>query len=347
MEIVPVDGIPLAGSTVRIAFNIKNNGSSTLHAGPVTVPETTLFRTNTVPTGTVSPGGEGRFSIVLEYKPFSYMGLREEDFHITFTFQSAGCKQIFHYPSVVAAGPLLDIRHPCPRDDKQKLNILVFGIAGAGKSSLINGFATILSTNPRDLVQPMAVLGGVDHATRTLQRLRFGEEGRTFNFNLWDTWGLTAETWNSMELKRVMEGQFPSGWEMSQMDAESVALLAQGASTRHLRAPNATVDGSEIEMIRATFAKLRDFNPLLVVTKVDELDRAPSWRPCARRPPPGRGAPNRIFLVCNYLLSDTERCLNIELPLMAVLYDTLKQARTNAEQRLTYSPEQLVWDTDT
>ncbi|KAJ4458394.1 hypothetical protein PAPYR_5951 [Paratrimastix pyriformis] len=116
-------------------------------------------------------------------------------------------------------------------------------------------------------------------------------------------------------------------------------------------------------MIRATFAKLRDFNPLLVVTKVDELvegfranpgwtymaprlprpgrgprTRAPSWRPCARRPPPGRGAPNRIFLVCNYLLSDTERCLNIELPLMAVLYDTLKQARTNAEQRLTYKP---------
>ncbi|KAJ4458395.1 hypothetical protein PAPYR_5952 [Paratrimastix pyriformis] len=165
------------------------------------------------------------------------MGLREEDFHITFTFQSAGCKQIFHYPSGSrCCGASSGHPAPCPRDDKQKLNILVFGIAGAGKSSLINGFATILSTNPATLSSPWPCWGRRPrHAHPAAAPVRRG--GRTFNFNLWDTWGLTAETWNSMELKRVMEGQFPSGWEMSQMDAESVALLAQGASTRHLRAP--------------------------------------------------------------------------------------------------------------
>ncbi|KAJ4458392.1 hypothetical protein PAPYR_5949 [Paratrimastix pyriformis] len=364
MEIILRFNLTQDGSSVTIPLKIRNKGSATLPPLSVAVLETAIFKSGAVATAAVPPHAEAGFSMTLEYKPFEWLGLRETDFQLTFV--SGSYRTTVLYPAVVAAGPLLAIRHPCPRDDKQKLNILVFGIAGAGKSSLINGFATILSKHPNDIVQPMIVLGGVDHATRSLKRLRFGEEGRTFNFNLWDTWGLTAETWNSMDLKRVMEGQFPENWEMSRRDAESVGQLVQGEATRHLRAPNAvifvipaadlgeTVDASQVEMIRSTFAKLREHNPLLVVTKVDEivpafranpwLDRHdPSAMAIARPGDPSAqlaalrqaasvrtGAPpDRIFLVCNYL-QETRRCLNIELPLMAVMHEALLQAYSNA-----------------
>ncbi|KAJ4456883.1 hypothetical protein PAPYR_7812 [Paratrimastix pyriformis] len=343
MEIILRFNLTQDGSSVTIPLKIRNKGSATLPPLSVAVLETAIFKSGAVATAAVPPHAEAGFSMTLEYKPFEWLGLRETDFQLTFV--SGSYRTTVLYPAVVAAGPLLAIRHPA------------HGTTSRSSTSC---------KHPNDIVQPMIVLGGVDHATRSLKRLRFGEEGRTFNFNLWDTWGLTAETWNSMDLKRVMEGQFPENWEMSRRDAESVGQLVQGEATRHLRAPNAvifvipaadlgeTVDASQVEMIRSTFAKLREHNPLLVVTKVDEivpafranpwLDRHdPSAMAIARPGDPSAqlaalrqaasvrtGAPpDRIFLVCNYL-QETRRCLNIELPLMAVMHEALLQAYSNA-----------------
>ncbi|KAJ4452678.1 hypothetical protein PAPYR_13094 [Paratrimastix pyriformis] len=97
-------------------------------------------------------------------------------------------------------------------------------------------------------------------------------------------------------------------------------------------------------LLRLNFLSI-DFNPLLVVTKVDELmadfrsnpwldhyglattmagSEGPSAQLAALRQTASFRTgvlPNQIFLLCNYL-QETEGSLIIELPLMAVLYDT-------------------------
>jgi predicted GTPase len=99
------------------------------------------------------------------------------------------------------------LRSPTP--GKYKNNLLFFGMAGAGKSTLINSVHTMLSDEVHGAIAKSG--GGGNHITTTFGAYPgFGTEHGTqltARFNLFDTWGLEKdENYNAKEFEAMLEG---------------------------------------------------------------------------------------------------------------------------------------------
>ena len=91
---------------------------------------------------------------------------------------------------------------PNPSSGSPRLNILLFGLAGATKSSFVNSVLTLL--NDKDtvgMVHTAVSGGGSDHVTTKLNR--FDLPGT--DIALWDCWGLTGKTFKGNELQMILQ----------------------------------------------------------------------------------------------------------------------------------------------
>eukprot|EP01013_Petalomonas_cantuscygni_P037744 TRINITY_DN68630_c0_g1_i1.p1 TRINITY_DN68630_c0_g1~~TRINITY_DN68630_c0_g1_i1.p1 ORF type:complete len:385 (+),score=64.59 TRINITY_DN68630_c0_g1_i1:107-1261(+) len=163
-----------------------------------------------------------------------------------------------------------------------RLNILVFGVDGAGKSSSINKFLTIIDTSPH-VVHAAPTAGGERHVTTTLAKYALGDY-----ITIWDTWGFTGENYNDQTLNYILAGRLPGGWEMRTLDAQSRKFVAEhGDSTKHNRRIHAAilvlaapyiVQNVEHDIITETIRnKLREFRelvPIVLVTQIDQTGDA-------------------------------------------------------------------------
>jgi len=111
-----------------------------------------------------------------------------------------------------------------------RFNILLFGLAGASKSSFINSAITLMSCAD-EIYRGVQAGGGIRHNTTRLAKYQL--EGT--NIVLLDTWGLTKENYTGGELRAILEGELPAGWEMGySMDAFG-AMIQEHMSTAYQR----------------------------------------------------------------------------------------------------------------
>jgi hypothetical protein len=59
--------------------------------------------------------------------------------------------------------------------------------------------------------------------------------------NLWDTWGLTPETFQEGELEAIIQGELPTGWHKDVSIKEGKKLLETIADSKGKRAIHAVI----------------------------------------------------------------------------------------------------------
>eukprot|EP01087_Luapelamoeba_hula_P015406 TRINITY_DN45_c0_g1_i1.p1 TRINITY_DN45_c0_g1~~TRINITY_DN45_c0_g1_i1.p1 ORF type:complete len:420 (+),score=73.50 TRINITY_DN45_c0_g1_i1:41-1261(+) len=221
-------------------------------------------------------------------------------------------------------------------------NIVLFGIAGASKSSFMNSILALLSTE-NQLVHRAAVGGGEHHNSRKLAKFDL-DDG--IPVTLWDTWGLTPTTYTSGDLQLLLDGDLPSGWDMDFVYDQFREQLERNAGTKDSRAqhavlffiPHSSLDKQdETDLIKSTFDQVKHLNPILLLTRADEVDgsiRAAPHKPSAdiielkNQASRVLNIPfNRIFTTINYT---TEK--HKTFPIDRNTYEILETAIGIAEQ---------------
>jgi len=98
-----------------------------------------------------------------------------------------------------------------------QLNILLFGVAGAAKSSFINSCYNMLN---KDRIDQIAQAGGnASHVTRTFKRYTLqynvaSSQPKDTFINLLDTWGVDKNNYTKNEFLYLLHGQLGEGWRM-------------------------------------------------------------------------------------------------------------------------------------
>jgi len=161
------------------------------------------------------------------------------------------------------------------------LPVLLFGMAGAGKSSFINSCHMMLHPSTSDKAPPAReIAGGMgDHTTKTLRKIEL-QDTVGLPLTLIDTWGLTQHTYKAEELKLILQGRVPIDWKMnedifsfmSNTPDKKMAPLAVLFFVPHESMQLESED--EMALIRNAYGKMEDqgFKPLLVITKMDGDD---------------------------------------------------------------------------
>eukprot|EP01087_Luapelamoeba_hula_P016418 TRINITY_DN5050_c0_g1_i6.p1 TRINITY_DN5050_c0_g1~~TRINITY_DN5050_c0_g1_i6.p1 ORF type:complete len:437 (-),score=41.78 TRINITY_DN5050_c0_g1_i6:21-1331(-) len=157
-----------------------------------------------------------------------------------------------------------------------KYNLLLFGISGASKSSFMNSVLTLLSRDFQP-IHRVGVGGGTHHNSRQLARVDL----QGVPVSLWDTWGLTPYTYHNGDLQLLLDGRLPSGWDMDNVYDQHRNRLEREASSRDSRVqhavlffiPQSSLDKrDETDLIKDTFGQVKHLNPLLLLTRTDEID---------------------------------------------------------------------------
>eukprot|EP01121_Diplochlamys_sp_Union-15-3_P000805 TRINITY_DN1066_c0_g1_i8.p1 TRINITY_DN1066_c0_g1~~TRINITY_DN1066_c0_g1_i8.p1 ORF type:complete len:361 (+),score=68.03 TRINITY_DN1066_c0_g1_i8:34-1116(+) len=222
------------------------------------------------------------------------------------------------------------------------LNILLFGIAGATKSSFLNSVYTLLEKDQTRIVNKAAAGGGASHVTTKIGRYEI-----TPNVRILDTWGLSTKNYDENELLAILDGKRPVNWSMNSkpLSADQIKKLEETAHLRKIHGvlffvPQAVISDPQ----QATYRTLlqRNFqtitsmnmNPLLVVTKVDELcgirndlsKQYPQVAEITKRSATCLNiASNRVMYNLNYI-NEKQRAFNIDKLNYMILREVLQRA---------------------
>jgi GTPase SAR1 family protein len=176
-------------------------------------------------------------------------------------------------------------KSPLQSQGVEYINWLVVGLAGEGKSSLLNSLCTALAGDTH-IKLPFRESGGMEHGTvsyvwRALDKT--GTENLSASkLRFFDLWGATPENFQTNEATLIMEGMMPSGFR----DQDDTGLDAENLLPRSLAtAPHGILlvvsahkyNAPEAFAIFEKFVSLAQQKrvPILVaMTKIDELDTA-------------------------------------------------------------------------
>ena len=104
------------------------------------------------------------------------------------------------------------MRTPPPEDTVPEFNIILFGLAGCGKSSFL---CSALSALCSSLQMNVTTIGGQsDHVTDRYLRYRLSTYCPGARVNLWDVWGLDVDNFNNDSFKRFLTGNVPDNYNM-------------------------------------------------------------------------------------------------------------------------------------
>jgi len=172
---------------------------------------------------------------------------------------------------------------PPNHSTSKKYNILLFGLSGAGKSSLINSMLTAVSKSSMSSNQAVAG-GSANHVTKTV-----GCYPLAPNVQLWDVFGLTQQTFQGCELEALLSGKVAPGSSIDQVlgaggqvngnptPAELQLRVQRRIHSLLFVVPQAAIKDPALSSVRELlskhFSEVSKFglNPLVVLTKVDEL----------------------------------------------------------------------------
>jgi putative ribosome biogenesis GTPase RsgA len=153
-------------------------------------------------------------------------------------------------------------------------NILIIGPLGSGKSSFINTLSCATGGRP----EIARVSADRDHGTDKLQKYPIKDS----SIFLWDCWGFSSKNFDGVMLNEILDGHFQSGKNMFSGFSPN-----SGDFNRH---PNSSQAIHNVIFVLAAtdldnntdfkdkikeFADIlfkKDFNPVVVITKIDLLD---------------------------------------------------------------------------
>jgi hypothetical protein len=161
---------------------------------------------------------------------------------------------------------------------RKKLNILIFGEFGSGKTSLM---LTMLSALKGSLVKAHPQLGviggGQGHASTTFRRIEV-----TPSICFLDSWGCSPTNYVKDEFRQIITGMFPLGAEMdaklkyTELNAGKIAEAQKPDAVFFFVTQGLVEDPSYLERLK----KFRDLlqtdrpelNPYIILSKIDEID---------------------------------------------------------------------------
>jgi len=240
---------------------------------------------------------------------------------------------------------------PASETGLKRFNILIFGLMGSGKSSLINTLMTLMSDRSHVVANAAVTGSGEGHTTKALRATRpVGDAG---GWQMWDTWGVAEQTYQHGDLKVILNGILANGFDLDSANdfVHCQEELVRGLKTAHNRAQHATlfifpytffhnVNGSAVDP-RLTDAK-RFFdtfsqygiNPIILISQADVVEpqlrknamgtytATEEMRKSAHKMlgiPPGH-----IHLLVNYT-KETERDFNIDRNLFRIVEYALQR----------------------
>jgi GTP-binding protein EngB required for normal cell division len=281
---------------------------------------------------------------------------------------SVHCKTSrFRLPMYSFSGDVLNVRPVVQRSGKF-INILLFGIAGAGKSTFMNTVLTLLS-DEYTIVTKANMGGAGRHVTLclTAYELTNKADGSKRELRFWDTWGLLPNTWQSGDLELLLKGVFPQNWDMQMTydqfrgDLEKREAVETQIDRRiHcvlLFVPQQAMEnGEHLQVLQEAHERIAKLvpNPIIVLTKLDEVDESLRRDAGAQNEVVKRemrlaatkfNVPiNQVFHSVNYV-DETEKEFHIEKHLYRILdkarsialsnYDTMSRTPANGAASAT------------
>ena len=173
-------------------------------------------------------------------------------------------------------------------------NVLLFGEAGSTKSSFLNTAAAMLQNRHKStenlykLIKPAPVGGGDHPVTETLHCYSMSEL-TGFPINIWDTWGLTSDSYKEANLLGfLVNGKLPNNWNFRKHSIEKFSEKFERAKeTEYPRTEMHAVvflmrynclddeSAEEVQLVTKTFQRFVELlrNPIILLSKVDEITR--------------------------------------------------------------------------
>lgn len=270
------------GMDRELVVSIRNESNVDYDGGRLSIRGDTYHSESSVGIPRIRKYGECRVTLVAHVKG----GVQYEDIPYSIALCIDGER---HAQFLTSMGEFTGtLRELFPKGSEflgtpERFNILVFGIAGATKTSFINAAKTLLADDGT-VKHELRAGGSVAHNTKELVKVPL--DGTSVA--LWDTWGLTNRNYTGEELQCFLNGDLPSGWNMDLRLVDQMEALRFGAATRWKRRmhsvlffmPQAALMDANLEqqreLIRQNFQCISDhgMNPILVVSLVDELDKS-------------------------------------------------------------------------
>ena len=281
IEIVAVSDTPHpAFKDFSLRLEITNFSKFAIPATTIVVDRNSYARLSMAQVPSISSGG----SVIVSVDVRINRGVFEvtdipKSFHILYNGQAYSVD----IPFFIFTGGL-KIFKPPENSCSPNFNILLYGIAGAGKSSFLNSICTLLS--PKYNTTAHAASGGsAGHVTRQLTKYPLKDQFG-LNINIWDTWGLTPNSYSQHELDYLLEGALPSGWTMADSAFKerhmSYLLDSQVRETKLSRKIHTVIffishsslyDRETVEIIKENYTYLQSHQlvPILILSKTDEV----------------------------------------------------------------------------
>ena len=341
------------GSAIPVRATINNFTAASLPAGRLLVYPNSYFSQGAVAVPSIPSMGSTSVNVTLVPNG----GVTVFDLDLVVKFEYQGSKkhtQPIRFPVYIVSGNIVQ-----PPQADESYNVLLYGIAGATKSSFINSLLTMLTEGDELVVK--AVSGGSgDHVTRALTRFAIPK----IRMNFWDTWGLTPETYQNDELVSILDGVFPSNWSMHDDLETNSEFIQMGESTRRLRkihavlffVPHGSLDNVQIQKIikdNYQFFQEKQMNPIVILTKADEVSNAIRKDPFHGESDPDIAAlktkaqrllnitPNSIFFGINYFKEQT-KVTEIDRANLMILKKIASIARQNYQSQNNIVNEPVV-----
>lgn len=169
----------------------------------------------------------------------------------------------------------------------QRFNIVIFGLFGAGKSSFINTLMTLMSDGTHVVTNHAMIGDGEEHTTTTLRKTNpVGDKG---GWAVWDTFGLSEQTYKGAELKLLLEGLLADGFDLDSCEniVDHQSDLVKAKKSAHKRKQHACLfmfpytlfsnEAEPDERIRDAKVYLKEFrqhgiNPMVLITQADVIE---------------------------------------------------------------------------
>lgn len=261
------------GETHHISIEIENKKNSVLAESQLSITENSYYYYSCCKVPSILPYSSKKVILVAKVKG----AVTPADIPTLNTFK------LTIGNSTIASGSYIPNIHfyakPTLENIDMKLNILVFGLIGSGKSSLINTFFTLLN-DECDIVKKAEELQDNEHVTKELVMYEL-----TKQIKLRDIWGITNTNYGTDIVEKVLHGELPSGWSMGfelanhKQNIESAANKAKAAS-RAIHSVIFVVPASMSNLeedfkyaLKEKFKYVSKFcpNPIVVLSMVDHL----------------------------------------------------------------------------